>query len=265
MAENCKNCETLIIDNFCGNCGQKKYKRIDKKYIFDEIQYLTIHTNKGFFYTLKNIIKDPGKTAREYIDGNRVNHYKPIGLAFILSGISAFITFKLLGLKETMETAYGNQEFTNNNFMHSYVEFISHYSSFLMLLSIPLYALLTKLAFRKWGNNYFEHIVMNSYFLSFYTILSILIAYPLMYFFRSDPNSMMSFSMYSMLAVPFLLTWFFKGFYSEKPLKKIIGKIFLIFLYALLLFLVSMILIFIFGYIAALLLGPETMKNLLQK
>jgi hypothetical protein len=32
MAENCKNCKDAITGNFCANCGQKKYKKIDKKY-----------------------------------------------------------------------------------------------------------------------------------------------------------------------------------------------------------------------------------------
>lgn len=265
MAENCKNCATLITDNFCGSCGQKIYRRIDKKYIFEEFQYLTIHTNKGFFYTIKNLIKNPGRTAREFVDGNRVKHYKPLGLAFVLSGISALITFKLLGLKETMNDVYSTNEVTNTKFMHEYVEFISGYFSFIMLLSIPMFALLTKLAFRKWGHNYFEHIVMNSYFLSFFTILSILVAYPLMYLFKSDSNSLMLYSMYSILAVPFLLTWFFKGFYSEKPMKKIIGKILVLILYSLLLMVLIGILFIVLGIIASIVLGPETMKQLLQK
>ena len=61
MEDNCKNCGTLITGNFCNNCGQKKYKRIDKKYLIDEFQYTILHTNKGFFYTVKNLFKNPGK------------------------------------------------------------------------------------------------------------------------------------------------------------------------------------------------------------
>ena len=83
MDQNCQNCSTLILNNFCDNCGQKKFKKIDRKYIWDEIQYTFLHTNKGFLYSVKNIIKNPGKTARAFIDGNRVNHYKPILLVFV--------------------------------------------------------------------------------------------------------------------------------------------------------------------------------------
>lgn len=74
MKEICKNCQNTITENFCGNCGQKRFKRIDKKYVFDEIQYLALHTNKGFFYSIKKILRNPGKTAKEFI------HFKHIFL-----------------------------------------------------------------------------------------------------------------------------------------------------------------------------------------
>ena len=98
MENICKNCNQVITENFCANCGQKKYKKIDKKYIWDELQYTVFHTNKGLLYSVKNILKNPGKTAKEFIDGNRVNHYKPILLVFVLSGIATFISFKVLSM-----------------------------------------------------------------------------------------------------------------------------------------------------------------------
>ena len=106
MSETCLNCNNPVIENFCSNCGQKKYKRIDKKYIWDEIQYTVFHTNKGLLFSVKNILKNPGKTAKEFIDGNRVNHYKPILLVFVLSGIATLVSFKVLNLKPEMDAKY---------------------------------------------------------------------------------------------------------------------------------------------------------------
>ena len=124
MELNCQNCNEIITGHFCSNCGQKKYKRIDRKYILDEIQYTFLHTNKGFLYSVKNIIKNPGKTAREFIDGNRVNHYKPILLAFVLSGISAFISFKIIGLQKIMSSFYAKENI-NSAFMNDYMTITS--------------------------------------------------------------------------------------------------------------------------------------------
>jgi len=70
MENICLNCIDPITENFCSNYGQKKYKSTDRKYLIDELQYSVIHSTKGFFYSIKNSIKNPGKTAKEFIDGN---------------------------------------------------------------------------------------------------------------------------------------------------------------------------------------------------
>ncbi|MBU6205916.1 MAG: DUF3667 domain-containing protein [Bacteroidetes bacterium] len=37
-----------------------------------------LHTNKGLFYSIKKTLRNPGKTAKAFINGSLVNHYKPI-------------------------------------------------------------------------------------------------------------------------------------------------------------------------------------------
>lgn len=264
MELNCQNCNLIISDNFCGNCGQKKYKRIDKKYIWDEIQYTFLHTNKGFLYSVKNILKNPGKTAKEFIDGNRVNHYKPILLAFLLSGISAFISFKIIGFKEIMANYYAKQNL-NSALTNDYMTIASSYNSIIMLLLIPFFAFFTKLAFKKWGHNYYEHIVINSYFLCLYLLFNIFFIYPLMFLFKSNLSIVPSLSSLSMLSIPFLLTWFFKELYSDKPVKSVIGRVGLTIGLMILVFILLMILLAISAFIYAMTQGPEGLEYLKAK
>ncbi len=228
MELNCLNCNQPITANFCGNCGQKKYKRIDRKYILDEVQYTFIHTNKGFLYSVKNIIKNPGKTARNFIEGNRVNHYKPILLAFVLSGISAFISYKIIGFAEIMKKFYSGKT-GSSPAMDNMMSVLNSYNSIFMLLLIPFFAILSKIVFRKWGHNYYEHIIMNSYVLSFYTLFNIIIVYPILYFMRDNLDLFSMFSGLSMLSTVFILIWFYKEFYSGHSLKSIILRVFGIF------------------------------------
>lgn len=251
--------------NFCSNCGQKKFKRIDKKYILDDIQYTFLHANKGLFYSSKKIFLNPGKTAREFIDGKRVNHYKPILLTFLLSGISTFLSYKVLGMKEVMEAYYASQKLSTKA-TEDIMTFLTSYTSLIIILFIPFFALTTKIAFRKWGHNYYEHIVMNSYFLSYYTLISIVFVYPIMYFVKkSSPSTFLLITQLSMLLVPFLLVWFFKEFYKDRTLKSIIIKVLAIVGLTILGFLLLMILIIIIGVIFAMLKGPEGLQHLKAK
>lgn len=255
MAENCQNCNEMITGIFCSNCGQKKYKRINRKYIWDEIQYTLLHTNKGFLYSVKSILKNPGKTAREFIDGNRVNHYKPILLTFVLSGIATFITYKILGMKEIMNAFY-SEKHLNSKLMVDMMSVLASYTAILMLILVPFFALTTKIAFKKWGQNYYEHVVMNSYILSYYTLISIIFIYPVMFIFRhSSPGVIFNITQFSMLLVPVVLVWFFKGFYKEKTLKTIMVKVLAVLGLTIAGYLLFILLIFILVMVIGMLAG----------
>lgn len=255
----CQNCTIAINENFCSNCGQKKFKRIDRKYIWDEVQYSLIHTNKGFLYSAKKIIKNPGKTAHEFIYGNRVNHYKPILLVFLLSGISAFISYKIIGLDKIMNDYSANQH-VNSKLMNDMQTFMHTYFSFVMLLLIPIISIFTKLALRKWGQNYYEHIIMNAYALSFYIFISIFVLYPIMFFLRTNENAFMIFTSLTTLAYPFLYVWFYKGFYPDQSLKTIIVKVLVIIGLMLLAYILIIIIAIVIGIIAAIIMGPDALK-----
>ena len=264
MAETCLNCSTQVTENFCSNCGQKKYKRIDKKYIWDELQYTIFHTNKGLLYSVKNILKNPGKTANEFINGNRVNHYKPILLVFLLSGISTFLSYTVLNLKEVMRNYFSAQHI-NSKLTEDVMSFTSSYNAILMLLFVPLFAITTKIAFRKWGHNYFEHIVMNAYILSFYTLVTIIVVYPIMFFFRHSPSVFYNISQFSVILVPLILVWFFKGFYKDKTLKSIITRVVGVLGLTFLGYLIFIIFLGIVVVVIEMLKGPEVLEYIKPK
>lgn len=262
MENNCLNCGQPITGNYCSNCGQKKYRRIDRKYIIEEAQYSLLHTNKGFLYSVKNILKNPGKTAREFIEGNRVNHYKPILLAFVLSGISAFISIKLIGIYKIMETMTFNGKNYNTPEMQEMMSYITSYNSFFALLMIPFFAFLTKLVFNKWGHNYYEHVVMNAFFQTYYTLIYIIFLYPLMYVLRNDSNWIWFLMGIAFLIIPFILVWFFKGFYQNRKLSTIILRVLSMFLIVFFLYLM----LFVIGIVVTILTtSPEAIQQMQQQ
>lgn len=217
MADPCKNCNQLITENFCSNCGQKKFKRIDKKYIFDELQYTLVHTNKGFFYSIKKILSNPGKEAKKYLEGDRVNHYKPLLLAMVLTTISTFLTFKVMntdGIQYLAENGIDGVENSQKPIQLVFEQLIKYYN-IILLSFIPLVSLVSKLVFKKSGYNYYEQIIINTFFFNYYTILSIFLL-PISYLLKDSSvlNSIFSFSW--LLASAFLLFYFYKNLYTDK-------------------------------------------------
>lgn len=218
----CSNCGHELNHNFCASCGQRKYRRINRDYIIGEIQNVFSATG-GFLYTLRKLIVNPGKTAHEYIDGKRIKHFLPLYFVFILSGFEALIAYKWVGIYDLVET-FLNQQHMSSAFMHDYYIFLSSNHSLLMLLLLPLFALCTKLVFRKWGQNYYEHIVMNAYILSVNTLLNMIIVYPLVYILRDQPALAAQLTSLGLFFVPFVLIWFFKGFYPDRSWIDIIAR-----------------------------------------
>lgn len=257
MAEICKNCAHEIAINFCSNCGQKKAKRIDRTYIKDEIQYTVFHMNKGFFYSIKKILRAPGKTAREFLDGNRVNHYKPLLLAFVVSGISAFIANTFIHPDEIMNNAIVTNP-TPGFDQRAYNTFIYKYQSLMMLAGLPIMAFFTWIAFKKWGYNYYENIVLNAFYMICLQTLSILIVVPFQLVLKNDPTLFLSISFaLSMVLMIGVGLWFYIQLYNNKSAGDVILRLFLMVVIGFILFFV---LIFVIAFAIAI-LSP----NLLPK
>ncbi len=209
MAENCKNCAYEITLNFCPSCGQKKAKRIDGKYVKDEIQYTVLHTNKGFFYTCKQLLIRPGHATREFVEGNRVNHYKPLALVFLLAGISAFLTHYVVDFHTLYSGVLKDKDVVQATHV---AEIIMKFYSFFLISLIPFFSLITWLVFQKWGYNYFEHIVVNAFFTATLTLVSIA-TLPISYLSTKGYFSLNTMMLISWTWWPLLLFAFFKQFY----------------------------------------------------
>ena len=248
MSEICKNCSNEILLNFCGNCGQKKMKRIDRNYIKDEIQYTVLHMNKGFLYSIKKILRAPGKTAKEFVEGNRVNHYKPILLVFVVAGISAFLTNTLIHPEEIFVKLYEHSGQKISVIQIKINTFIFKYQAFMMLLTVPFMAFFTWLTFKKWGYNYYENVVITAFSLVCLQTLTILIVTPLQYFLKNNLDLFMIVpTIISVLLMIGVFIWFYIDLYNDKNTGDVILRLFLL---ALALFVGFIILIIIASVIS---------------
>ncbi len=163
----CKNCEQNFEGNFCNNCGQKaNVKRIDFNYVFNEIPNSVLQINRGFLFTVKELLIRPGKGILAFLKGKRVQYYKPI--AFLLITSTLYVLFAYLMERNTFidDITFGfkgRMEESNDNPDYSVVNWITKYQTYIPLLILPIFSLASYFAFIKSNFNYFEHLVLNVY------------------------------------------------------------------------------------------------------
>jgi len=189
----CKNCNNNFKGNFCNSCGQDSHThKINFHYVIHEIQHSIFHVDGGIFYTIKELFKRPGNSIREYINGKRVKHFKPITYVIILSIIYSFLEHKINknpfiedGLRGILEGIKKGRDFSDRDF--KIFEWLIHNYSYSALLLIPIFSLASFLSFKKSNFNYFEHLVLNTFLFGQITLIFIL-TIPLSIVFPNNPS-----------------------------------------------------------------------------
>lgn len=180
---NCKNCGNIVKDEFCSKCGQRSdVSRINFTSFINEVSQSFFQINKGFFYTLKELTVRPGNTLKEYLDGKRKNHFKPITYLITLSTVYFFIT-KMTDQNTLIGDLVagwmnGASELNSNVEIPKIASwFLTNYA-YTTLLLLPIFSLASYIAFFKFNKTYLEHVVLNSYitghqaiFYSFFVVI----------------------------------------------------------------------------------------------
>jgi hypothetical protein len=237
----CKNCTHTFEGNFCANCGQKTTtKRLDWQYVYDELKYTFLHVNNGLLFTAKQLYIRPGIMVREFIEGKRVKHYKPILMVFVLAGIMGLALHYLKLEKLVSNYNSGNPEVTAKTF-----RWISSHYTIVELLLLPIISLASWISFRKWGYNYIENVIINSFATSQRLLFSIA-SFPILYLLQEK-----SIYLKNIIQLPeYLLTiWLYWQLYQDKSIKQRIVRLFLFGVAVLFIFLTAIIL-GVVGYLA---------------
>lgn len=213
----CKNCGYEFEGNYCSQCGQKaKTQRLDWHYLSDEAKYTFLHINGGLLYTAKQLFVRPGDMVREFIEGKRVHHYKPILLLFVLGGIYSVLLHyvyndqMLVGLENTSEAAKQMGE--------KVADFMMDHYALTEIVFLPILAFFSWLTFRPWGYNFIEHIILNTFAASQRIIASIVIS-PLI-FCVFDVNTITGNLLRSMssMTVYICTVWMYLQFFKGRDL-----------------------------------------------
>jgi len=166
--QTCKSCGNEGTGKYCNNCGQSyATKRISSKSLLHDVFHFFTHLEKGFGYTLKQLIVAPGIMQRDYVQGKRSRHQKPFSMFFICISINAIVRYFIF---EILAKYFHTDTLAEADYFHQY-------QLFLYLALVPLMSAITWLFFLKAQYNFAEIVVSQLYSFSFILLIVIPIGF----------------------------------------------------------------------------------------
>lgn len=194
---NCLNCATLLTadDRYCPNCGQKTAThRLSMSHIWHDLNHALTHTDKGFFYTIGQLLVRPGIVAREYLAGKRKKYFNPFSMLVIILGVYLISNSIFKPFSQDVFTPANQQRpdwIKTESQKKKYAlimerrvklnKFFNERTNLVLFVSTPFLAFIFWLFYRR-RYNYAEHLSTLAYVNSFLSLLTIFLYSPLLYF-----------------------------------------------------------------------------------
>lgn len=168
----CLNCNAEVNSNYCPDCGQRQMvKRLSLREGWNDF-WARIYGFDGLFLnTLRDLTIKPGFAARDFVNGNRVKYYGPVGYFFLMITlyliVASFLNIEIRDVMKLSSTvAATNQPLAGSGqdqFNTMILNMISDNLKLFSFLIIPFQALMALLFFRKSRFNFIEHSVVPLY------------------------------------------------------------------------------------------------------
>jgi hypothetical protein len=167
----CINCGADDEGKLCSNCGQPlQVKRITIREQWHDFVDKEYGLDGQFFQTVKELTIKPGYVAREFLRGNRVRYFGPIGYYFFM--ITLFLlVLSMIGMNFTdymkaMQEQMPMQDQSNSEFGNNTRNWVSDNMKLVAFIIPPFMAFAAqRVFFRKQGLNFLEHSVPVFYLL----------------------------------------------------------------------------------------------------
>lgn len=161
--DSCMNCTRRAGDvdrRYCPGCGQPVLApRIDWKFLVNEFEHVVLNMDRGLFFTLHMLMLRPGRLIRDYLEGRRAGHVKPLWLLMVTAALVVFLTQYLpspgnaagefsAGIQAGLGS--GERDDTSRAMVDAFQsigDWVQRHFAVVTLLLLPLEALVFRLAF----------------------------------------------------------------------------------------------------------------------
>ena len=173
----CLNCNAPYpaLARFCAHCGQRTdTKRLTLRDIWRELMHAFANVERSPLALLRALLTQPGRVARDYIDGKRRRHYGPFATLTLLVGITTLVI-----------NVMGFHPLVHDRFDAGALDLLNRHFNLLLLVQLPMLGVICAGLFRAARLTLAEHMVLVAYTLSVRAIPPMLAA--LMQWLRSAP------------------------------------------------------------------------------
>lgn len=246
----CKSCSSQLPENhdYCYSCGAKVIRnRLTLKNLFEHFSEEFLNYDNKFLRTFIRLFRKPEDVIGSYINGTRkkyVNAVSYFAIAVTVSGFFYFVFLKFFPEAFNFTTSIYNFDEGQAKITSDFNKRVFEYQSFIFFLSIPIFALISRLIFLKNKKyNFSEHLIINLYTYS-HIALTVTVVYFLTIWYQPV------FTVVTIIAALFQIVFFayvLKRLYSL-TLSRILFKTLLFFLVLIPLFTILIIVVTILMY-----------------
>jgi len=215
----CSVCSNEIKGNYCSNCGQYfKDSRVTITTILSDIFDSVFSLEKSFFKNLRIGLSQPQTLVLNYWDGFRKFYFSPVKF-FTIASLFLLVHYLVA-----------------NDFLGLVVSSTMSSQFVILLTNIILLTFLSSLLYIKFKKNIFEHLILNIYNVSLWTIIFVPISVILSLTFNSNGIEELFFIPYHLL----IMIWNSKAFELTTKKRYIFVTINWVMFYGTILFLIYM-------------------------
>ncbi len=153
----CLNCGNHFEGNFCPICGQEASTR---RFTFSLIIMKLVNTfdvEHGMMFIIRELTARPGSVIKQYLNGRRKPIYDPLRYLFWTTALMSILNVIIDPQNANMAKIEVDGVVRNINL------WTTSNMNAMFLISLPIYALMTKWFFREWKLNFSEHLIVNMY------------------------------------------------------------------------------------------------------
>jgi hypothetical protein len=207
-SQHCLNCSTTLTGKFCVHCGQKAsvHRYSMKHFVEHDLVHGVWHLDSGLFFTIKKLFTTPGHSIRGFIQGKRVGFFSVVTLLILIMGFSHFLSeFSGVKVSDLMPN-------NSHNSVDKLEDFTKKYPKLFLLFTIPIYAIVTFIWFRKSKLNLTEHVLLNAYKIAAELILALLFTV-LTLVYTDNKGLQVVYTIVTLITVVYGL-WYYRQFFS---------------------------------------------------